>query len=425
MLKKLLIVGKLYMALIKKIVIFLSVSFLLSGCSVANIVRMMAANSDLQPIWTEGKANQHFDAVYIGEKPYIYLTANNNKTLLFLIDTGASFTMLFDTEAGAPLASEKGFDLHIAGWGDGEDTYAYQSSLESLHLGEVSFKDVKVAYIPISSSHYYMRPDEAIFDGVLGHDILRHFSWTFDKGNHTISLSAKPYQTSVGDTALPFEVTLVNKLSIPSKVRFNDEVEVERDTIIDTGSRHYMKLSSAYPINNDIALPVAQIDAADFGMSGMTKHKRITLPSVTLGNIKIPNVKTNLIQSDDEDDWWVIGSALMNQFVTVIDYHSQQFIIRPYSDTSFHSRYNLAGLDLRKLQNGNLLVKYVFPSFPAEQAGIKAGNVITSINQVLSTALSEEDWIAMNAQANQFEICIESQQCVNITTTAIKGYSSD
>jgi predicted aspartyl protease len=386
---------------------------------------MMSANNDLEPIWAEGKSDQQLEAVYIGEKPYIYVTANNDKKLLFLIDTGASFTMLFDTEAGAPLASEKGFDMHIGGWGDGEDTYAYQSSLKSLKIGDVSFKDVKVAYMPISTSQYYMRPDEAIFDGVIGHDILRHFSWTFDKQNNTISLSATPYQVKAGDTSLPMDVSFVNKLSIPTKVRFNDNSEMQRDVLIDTGSRHYMKLSSAYPTDNDITLPAAQVDAADFGMSGMTKHKRVTLPSVSIGNISMINVKTNLIPSDDEDDWWVIGSALMNQFVTVIDYHSQQFVIRPYKGVGFRSLYNLAGLDLRKLQNGNLLVKYVFPQLPGERAGIKAGDVITSINQANATALSEDDWIVLNAQANQFEVCVEDQQCVNITTAHIKGYSTD
>ena len=411
------------MKFIKIVTLLISISFLLSGCSVVNSIRMMAANNDLQPVWAQGKSEQQLEAVYIGEKPYVYITANNDKRLLFLIDTGASFTMLFDTEEGAQLATEKGFDMHIAGWGDGQDTYAYQSSLRSLELGSASFKDVKVAYIPISTSPYYMRPDEAIFDGVLGHDILRHFSWTFDKRSNTISLSATPYQIKVGETVLPIDVTLVNKLSIPAKVRFNDSFDIQRDVLIDTGSRHYMKLSSAYPTGNDITLPAAQVDAADFGLSGMTLHKRITLPSVSFGKLDVQNVKTNLIPSDDEDDWWVIGSALMNQFVTVIDYHSQQFIIKPYSDLSFQSRYNLAGLDLRKLQNGHLLVKYVFPKMPAEDAGIKAGDVITSINQVNTSTMSEDDWIALNAQANQFDICVENQSCVNLTTTQIKGYS--
>jgi len=406
------------------ITLLVSLSFLLSGCSVVNSVKMMRANNDLQAIWPEGKAVQQLEAIYIGEKPYIRVTANDNEELLFLIDTGASFTALFDTEKGRPLAREKGFDLTIAGWGDEEDTHAYQSSLKSLHIGDVGFKDVKVAFIPLSTTKYYMRTDEAIFDGVLGHDLLRHFSWTFDKMNNSISASATPYQVAENDTTLPFDVSLLSKLSIPAKIRFNDAVEVERDILIDTGSRHYMKLSSAYPDNQKISMPTQQINAADFGLSGMTKHNRVTLPALTLGDITVNNVKTNLIPSDDEDDWWVIGSALMNQFVTVVDYHSNTFVIRPYENTNFHSRYNLAGLDLRKLQNGNLLVKYVFPNMPGEKAGIESGDVITFINNKDTTIISEDDWIDLNAKPKQFDICIDKKECVKFKTTYINGYSS-
>lgn len=412
------------MIFIKIITLIVSITFVLNGCSVVNSLRMMRANNDIEPIWGEGKPDQHLDAIYIGEKPYIRVTANNHKELLFLIDTGASFTALFDTEKGRELATEKGFELQIAGWGDEEPTYAYQSSLKSLHIGDIGFKDVKVAYIPLSTTPYYMRPDEAIFDGVLGHDLLRHFSWTFDKANNRISVSATPFQATALDTALPFEVSL-SKLSIRANLFFNDTFETQRDILIDTGSRHYMKLSSAYPQGNNIALPTVQIDAADFGLSGMTKHKRVTLPKLTLGNLSLHNVKTNLIPSDDEDDWWVIGSALMNQFVTVVDYHSNTFVIRPYDGVPFHSRYNLSGLDLRKLQNGNLLVKYVFPDLPGELAGLKKGDVVTSINQNSAAFLSEEDWISLNANPSKLTICTENMQCVNIQTKHIAKYSDN
>ena len=67
----------------------------LSGCSVVNTLRMKSANDDIVPLWAKAQSIQHFDATYIGHKPYITVNANG-QDLLFLIDTGASFSILFD-----------------------------------------------------------------------------------------------------------------------------------------------------------------------------------------------------------------------------------------------------------------------------------------------------------------------------------------
>ena len=166
--------------------IFVLIS-VLSGCSVANSLRMIYANKDIKPTMPASGAEQYeasVQAFYIGEKPYIKVKADNQEELLFLIDTGASFTMLFDTQATTRLTLERGFSLELRGWGDEENSPAYQTELKSLAFGNVTFENVKVGFIPISTSRYYFRPDEAIFDGVLGHDLLRHFNWKFDFGNY-------------------------------------------------------------------------------------------------------------------------------------------------------------------------------------------------------------------------------------------------
>lgn len=394
----------------------------LNGCSVANVLRMMRANNDLVPKWPSNKKQQILDALYIGEKPYIKVKANDNTELLFLIDTGASFSMVFDTEIGKSIAHKKGFDLSIQGWGDGENTPAYQTELNSLNIGEVTFNDVKVAYIPISTSQYYLNNKEAIFDGVLGHDLMKHFSWTFDKKVSKITISSEGYKPKSTDSVVPFDVSF-SKLSIPAIVKFNETEFVEKQVIIDTGSRHYLKLSSTYPRNNDITLPETKVRAADFGMSGVALHERITLPNIQIGDVVFTNVKTNLIKSDDEDDWWVIGSALMNQYVTIIDYHNNNFIIQEDKEKTFATKFNLAGLDIRKLTNGNLFVRYVYPDLPAKASGLKQGDEIESINGIDANSLSEEDWLTMATKPATFNICKVKADCKKFTTKHIEGYS--
>lgn len=403
--------------------ISLLLGFALSGCSVVNSLRMMNANSNIKPEWSESKPYiQKIESRYIGEKPYIKVTANGTQELLFLIDTGASFSMIFDTPAVKKLKFERGFSLNVAGWGEGEDTPAYQTQLSELALGNVKYTQVNLAYIPISESQYYHNPNEAIFDGVIGHDLMRHFVWTFDKLNNEISISSANKTLYPNDTILPIDTTF-SKIAIPAEVYFNEKESTKRNIVIDTGSRHYIKLNSAFVEANVADFPKQSIAAADFGMSGKAEHKRVTLPKVILGKLSLDKVKANIIKSEDEDDWWVLGSALLNQFVTIIDYPKQEFVFRTYPDAKFKTKYNLAGIDLRKLRNGQLFVKYVFPELPGQKAKVVPGNIVLSINGEATENISEEDWLNMASTPNQFTMCFIDEKCSLIETKEIEGYS--
>ncbi len=400
--------------------VFLIAALTLSGCSVVNTLRMKSANDELSPIWPQGQTEHEFDAVYIGHKPYVHVTMDGQE-LLFLIDSGASFTMLFDTPKGRKVSVTKGFELAIAGWGQESKTPAYQAAVASIAFGDVVFNDLKVAYIPLSTTPYYHSEQEAIMDGVIGHDLMRHFAWTFDKKHGRITLNRESVLTSGDQWSVGFDTTF-SKLNIPAKLNFNDQVSVERDIVIDTGSRHYLKLNTAFIANEQVTFP-ATVTAADFGLSGKVEHQRATIDSLSFGEHTFKRVKTNLIPSEDEDDWWVIGSALMNQYVSIIDYHSSQFALVPYSGGSFETQYNLAGLELRKLRNGHLIVRYVSPDFPASDAGIAVGDVIVSLNGIPSTDLTEEDWLAMADTPQSLSLCMLRKTCVSLPLEHIKGYS--
>lgn len=396
----------------------------LSGCSVVNSLRMIYANDDVTPILPEGQEQtfqQSVEAFYIGEKPYIQVLVNGDTSLLFLIDTGASFTMLFDTDKTAGLTLNKGFPLELRGWGDERNTPAFQTQLQSLAIGDAIFNEVNVGYIPISTSQYYLVSEEVIFDGVIGHDLLRHFNWMFDKQEAKITLSRKSYATQLDDVQIPIE-PFFSKITMPVSMRINGKV-YDREVYIDTGSRHYFKFNTAFVKNNDIELPSPQIEASDFGLSGEAKHVRIRLPSLMLGGMTLDGIKANVIEAEDEDDFSVVGSALMNQFVTIIDYQSNIITFRAYPDDTFKTQFNLAGLDLRKLQNGNLLVRFVFPQLPTAREGIEAGSEITSINGISSHTISEQDWLSMATIPGTFEFCFVSGSCKVINTAAIAGYS--
>lgn len=417
-------------------ILLLTLCAALSGCNLVNIIKMRYANDDVMPQWLTQNSHSNVHAYYEGNKPYIIATINGVDGFRFMIDTGASMTYLIDTPKVSALALRKGFSFEMGGWGDEEDSTIYQSEITTLEFGKVMFKSVNVALLPVSRSKYFLHPEEAIFDGVIGHDVLHHFSWTFDKTNNFISISREPYVTTGNEDSIPFD-TFLSKISIPVRVDFGGNQQTTTDFIIDTGSRHYAKISASYVANN-IELTRKTVTAADFGLSGKTVHQRTTLPSMTIGSQKLLNVKTGLIgPDDDEDENWVIGSALLNQFVTVLDYHTQTLHIQTDATFQFQSKYNLLGLELRKMSNGQFIVRHIFNNLPASTVGVTEGDWITAINGLSSESLSLEQWLDISTTPDTHQICrarklpndnseMKTQdriQCFEIESHHIKGYS--
>ena len=197
------------------------------------------------------------------------------------------------------------------------------------------------------------------------------------------------------------------------------------DFIIDTGSRHYLKVSSQFTKNRNIAIDSAKIVAADFGLNGKVEHERVSLPALKLGKLNIPNLKTNLIPSkdEDEDDFWVIGNALLNQYKTVIDYPNDKMFLEPQEPIKV--RYNLLGLELRKIRSGEFVIRYIFPELPVNKYDLKIGDLITNLDHISAKELSMSDALSISATPGMKQVCIARENvCFNILAQHIAGYSN-
>lgn len=415
------------------IIIFSIIS--LTGCGFANMLRIRNANDDISPFWKTNQTQADLVTHYIGVKPYVEVSINGIDGFKFLIDTGATFSILFDSSKVKMLNLEKGYSLPIHGWGDEGATSAYQTKSKEISLNGIDFADVTFAYIPLSGTKYFLDKEELIYDGVLGHDILHHFSWTFDKQQNKISVSKVPYKATHEEkgkeTTIPFDVFL-SKLGIESEIDFGQGQIVKQELTIDTGSRHYIKADVGYIHNENMKLPSTQITAADFGLSGQTIHQRVTVPKVRMGDLEFTNVKTNLIGDidGDGDDWWIVGSALLSQFKTVIDYHSSKLHIIPYDESvnkgaAYKSLYNLIGLELRKLKNGDFIVRYVLPQMASHSIDIKKGDIVTNIDGLSAKDISLEQWLKSSDQQGKHQVCRmrKVERCFDVMATEIKGYS--
>ena len=396
----------------------------LSGCTLVNQLRLRNANDHLEPIWNGNATLSSLKTEYDGEKPYIYISINGIEDFKMLVDTGASITILQDTDKVKALGLKRGYDLALSGWGDEEDSPAYQSELSNIALGQAKFNKVNIAFMPTSLTKYFLRADEAVYDGVIGHDLMKHFNWKFDKRENHIQISSTQFEVSESAVTLPIDI-FFSKLYIESTIDMGNNQILDRELIIDTGSRHYLKLNNTYIQDNNIQLPDASITAVDFGLSGRATHQRITVPSLSLAELNIDHVKANVIKSDDDDDFWIVGSALLNQYVSIVDYQNEQLHLIAYPNHQFKTRYNLLGLELRKITSGEFVVRYLFPDIVNPSIDIKEGDLITRINGKNSQQISLEDWLGITNTVGNHEICWQKDTviCEVFVAKPVIGYS--
>ena len=405
----------------KLLFIVLIVGFGSSGCGVINKVRLMNANNDLEPVWMEGRDIATPNADYVYAKPYIFASIDGVHNLKLLIDTGSSISMLFDTEKVKGLQLPKGYELEVGGYGGHQNTAAYQTQVSQLKIDALTFNNVHFGYIPLTKTKFFLRPDQAGFDGVIGNDILRGLVWHFDRDSMHVSIH-KTLPSALHEKAITWTDfdTFFGKISFPVKITFNDHT-LERDIILDTGSRYHMSINDGY-FDDDKAFPTPYFESAGYSLSGMALHHKANVPAVEINELKITNILTNIIQ-EDEDDFWTLGSALLSQYEIIVDYPARKLGFVTRKGQTFKNQYNLLGLELRKLQNGNFVAVYISPDLPASDLGFQIGDEVTQINNTPASSISVDSWLEMVSVEGEFELCVlGAQQCKAVTSTLLDGF---
>ncbi|MEP0357421.1 retropepsin-like aspartic protease [Paraglaciecola sp.] len=406
------------------IILVASISLSIASCGVINKVRLMNENNDLQTIWNEDDTQANPKADFVYAKPYIYGSIDGVNELKFLIDTGSSISMLFDTQKVKRINLKPGYELIVGGYGGHEYSAAYQTEVNKLSIDSLSFKSVDFGYIPVSETGFFIRPDQVGFDGVIGNDILRDLVWHIDRDSNKVTvhktLPASLLKKSIVWT--PFD-TFFGKISFKAKITFEDHI-LERDIILDTGSRYHMSINDAYFHDNDEkAFPSPSVQSAGYSLSGLATHHKANTPSVEVESLKFMNVVTNIIQ-EDEDDFWTLGSALLSQYEIIVDYPNMQLGFIAREGQSFKSQYNLVGLELRKLQNGNFIVGYSSPDLPSSSLGFEVGSEINLINGVNAQDISVDQWLELASKEGVFQFClVNTDTCPEVEVFSIEGFS--
>lgn len=323
----------------------------------------------------------------------IYVTVEiKGKEYVFLVDTGA------------PSTIRKGLDVDAV-------------FLERLSIMDAMQNTQEVEYVTIPAvkmgnltfeNFVFMREDLSVFDdlgidGILGGNMTAKSVWDFDLYHDAIVVS------SHFDTQLKtanFSCLKVKKTAIGTPLltlTYFDQVK-EKGIFFDTGYNGLFYLSTIMfekvkPYASHYITGEGVLSTNAFGVSS---GQTALLPlSMKVGKQLIPTFLAD-VEEDEESN---LGVEWLSYYRVIL--HGNKFYFAPYENKKFEANFSGKGLKTR-IENGELMVTFIWHNSPAHQAGIQVGDTIQVVNgqKVEQLTLNEKEKLKEQLQSSP-EVTLE------------------
>ena len=331
--------------------------------------------------WLKAPGRAEIPFRYLGRHVWLKVSVNGGEPADFIFDTGASITVVYSAyEAKIGLVSQG----EQQSQGAGAMGSARFSELRSIRVAGddgdgVDFSGQKIGVLsvnPFLAPHFWR--DCA---GVLGADFISSFVTEIDYDRGTLTLHDPKTFTYTGQgTAIPF-VLAGNMPAIPMKL----DGTYEGAFRVDVGSSSTVDVHGPYVEKHDLRRVAGhglEVRGGGFGgtfTSQVTRMKKIeigpyswTEPLVTLSEAKVGALAS-------EDYAGNVGNRILDRFKCTFDYERRKLYLEPGKRYTERDRVSRSGLELGRFGE-TVKVLQVVPGSPAEKAGLREDDVVTSID---------------------------------------------
>ncbi|NKI28047.1 PDZ domain-containing protein [Arenibacter sp. 6A1] len=377
----------------------------------------------------------------------------NGAKLSFILDSGVYKPILFNISDKDSVQINNVTEVTIRGLGDGEPISALKSSNNVFKIGKSVNYD-QLLYIVMDKDINFSPKLGMAIHGIIGYDLFRDFVVKINYGSQTIKLydpeNYTPPKKTKSET-LPLVVEN-NKAYIQGTVFLKDNKPIPVKLLIDTGSSDAVWLFE----NNTKGIGLPENSYEDFlgqGLSGKVFGKRTKIEGVSLGTFHFKDAKAAFPDMEyysilgamgDRDG--SLGGEILKRFSVVFDYHNQQISLKKngYFKDPFH--FNLSGLDIQhngvryiseSITDGRgvvindeesfgdvqilfegktrlslvpeIVVSGIRAGSPAQEAGLKEGDIILSVNgkKIYDYKLQEIIKMLNDKQGKRVKVLIE------------------
>lgn len=307
---------------------------------------------------------------------YIPVTVNGH-ALRFIVDTGAQ--NILRSEAAKRAGVESAGALQ-GGGGGGKSVDAGLARVATLVLGDrIKLKDQPFGIFPMPG---FDNVEGTQFDGLVGYELFKRFVVRIDYCARSLTfIKPADFDPANAGRAVPF--TLAGG-GIPFVKGSIDGIPGEFE--IDLGERAALSLFAPFVKAHDLDSRYETTNQATVGWSvGGNLQGRVARGGVLeIGGVTVKNPVVELSTSKKgsfarKHIAGNIGGEILRRFTVTLDYAHQRIYLKANKAYGTPMDYDRSGMWVNQ-QGKGFIVESVMAAGPADEAGLKTGDVITAVD---------------------------------------------
>ncbi|HEY6307700.1 MAG TPA: aspartyl protease family protein [Candidatus Angelobacter sp.] len=312
---------------------------------------------------------------------YVPVRVNGSRTLQFVIDTGAYYSVLNESTAREIGLQPGPGEQASVGSGEGGAKLWHAKDI-SFELGTSTIPSPDVVVLSLQDIE---RISGRTIDGVLGADLFRRYVVEIDYTARRIRLFDP--QTYVYDGhGKAISLTISGVPLAQASVTLPGRKPVEGLFLIDTGSHSALGLNTPFVEKNSLLDGVKALSSSDVGIGGEWPKLIGRVQSLEFGDFAIDQPVTDFSQAksgarSNAMFSGIIGGAILRRFTVIFDYSRHQMILEPNAGLKDSFVDDASGLILsgEGADFHTITVRRVLENSPAAETGLREGDVITAV----------------------------------------------
>jgi hypothetical protein len=355
---------------------------LVSGCNARGIMNLQSGNVFASQTWHN--EDNSFTVPFVWHDGHIIIETkvNGAKSLRLALDSGASTTVLFETQRTKSLPLDIGREIKL------------RSSIVNvvndvlIEIGDIKLAELTIIHVPIDQNPLFDSYEMAYFDGAIGFDILNHFNVTIHYAEKLVTFSRQDAHLDfIDDKWVTLPISIQGRIPYVDATMENSEGNLSQYSyVVDTGAPEYIYLNEKLAKGIEFPSVFVESQIQNFDGKHVIKTSRIKLFGLA-GETFLDIAANDLPYFEDDYGVGLIGSGLLRKFDVHFNYRAGYMAL--HRNTLSNKTYiDQSGFVLEPHQLGGI-VKHVSEDSHAAIIGIKVGSIV---NRIQGITLNEENF---------------------------------